>query len=124
MSEQVLQYQVGRNGEVINLQTKEGVSYVTQAVKVARLPWPRSGIKTDKWSALKRLICHLPPNTDPEEWYVFPNWPNNSELKLVRNALAKWDKDRFMQSMLNGKKLQLSADYNNLKLGVRVIANG
>ena len=123
MSETMLQYQVTGDGEVINLKTKEGTAYKVSFTKVTKLPWSRRGQRVDKWQALKRMVCHLPVITTPEEWYICPTiFPDKNELKLARNSLGKWKEDTFMQSMLNGKTLELTADYNNLRLAARVIA--
>ncbi len=118
MSETKLEYQVDSEGRVLNLKTTKGQPYTLSAFKPAGdvLPWPRSGYKTDKWQALKREICSLPPG----QWFYREGFPSKDELKLARNTVAKWKTDSFMYTMLNGKTLEASADYNGLRLAIRI----
>ncbi len=79
------------------------------------------GFKTDRWSPLKREICHLPADG---KWRAIPpepdKFPDATELKRAVAALKRKN-DKFMESILKGNKLEVVSDKMNLRLYVRVI---
>ena len=120
MSETKLEYQVNKDGQIISVRAyKDTPTYTLKIDKVDTLPIPRYAFRTDRWSNLKRQVCHLP--VLPEgQWYRIPGWPDKRELKRARTVLQKKD-DKFMSKVLNGKTLETVPDYEELILYVRIV---
>lgn len=123
MSEQKLEYQVDNQGQVIRvLAYKDTPAYtLTVGQPVDELPVPRMGFKTDRWTSLKREVCHLPLDG---KWRPIPaeleQFPDSHQLKLAYTTLKKKE-DKFMQSILNGNRVEVVSDKMNLRLYVRVM---
>ena len=123
MSETKLEYQIDKQGIVINITATKSIPAYTLKVgqPLTELPIPRRGFKTDHWTPLKREVCHLPADS---KWRPVPaepdQFPNYTELRRAMMALKR-SGDKFMESMLNGSKLEAVSDKMNLRLYVRVI---
>ncbi len=123
MSEQKLEYQVDKNMNVIRvLAYKDTQAYtLTVGQPSDELPVPRMGFKTDRWTSLKREVCHLPLD---DKWRPIPaepeQFPDYHELKRACTTLKKKN-DKFMQSILNGNRVEVVSDKMNLRLYVRVV---
>lgn len=118
-----LEYQVNSEGQVIRVLAYKGTPAYTLSVgqPVDELPVPRMGYKTDRWTSLKREVAHLPMDG---KWRPIPaepsQFPNDHQLKLAYSVLKRKE-DKFMQSILNGNKVEVVLDKINLRLYVRVI---
>ena len=123
MSEQKLEYQVDKQGVIISIKAYKDTPAYTLKVgqPLDELPVPRMGYKTDKWTPFKREVCHLPADG---KWRPIPvepdQFPNAYELNRAY-ATLKRKNDRFMNSILNGSKLEVVSDKMNLRLYVRVV---
>ena len=123
MSEQKLEYQVNSEGQVIRVRAYKDTPAFTLSIgqPVDELPVPRMGFKNDRWISLKREVCHLPMDG---KWRPIPaepaQFPSSHELKLAYQVLKR-KADKFMESILNGNKVEVISDKMNLRLYVQVI---
>jgi hypothetical protein len=99
-------------GIKISKEGKKGEGYIIQPQKPIA-DWGTSS-KLDKWAEFKKVIAAQEPNVI----IPYTGFPSPEELKRARNLIAKFDKDKFFQSLLNGSTLKFEANYITLTLEV------
>ncbi len=113
-----LQYQVTRDGQVVNMHTVDEVPYEVRIRMVAELPWKNRQItRFSRWMPLKRAVVAQETNV----WYVYGGFGDAHELKQARSAFAKYKTDVTLRTRLNGHGLLISTNAETMEMAVKKI---